>query len=41
MSFDARVDGYVKGYERDGYDYKLSRHAAKQDGLGMPQVERG
>jgi hypothetical protein len=25
VSFDARVDSYVKGYRRDDYDYKLSR----------------
>lgn len=25
VSFDARVDSYVKGYKRDSYDYKLSR----------------
>ncbi|HXS93158.1 MAG TPA: hypothetical protein VN736_01065 [Candidatus Limnocylindrales bacterium] len=25
ISFDARVDGYTKGYGRDDYDYKLSR----------------
>jgi hypothetical protein len=25
VSFDARVDDYTKGYERDDYDYKLSR----------------
>lgn len=25
VSFDARVDDYLKGYKKDGYDYKLSR----------------
>jgi phenylpropionate dioxygenase-like ring-hydroxylating dioxygenase large terminal subunit len=25
IQFDARVDDYTKGYERDHYDYKLSR----------------
>ncbi|MGJ5817061.1 hypothetical protein [Paludibaculum fermentans] len=25
VSFDARVDSYVKGYRREGFDYKLSR----------------
>lgn len=25
VSFDARVDDYVKGYDRENYDYKLSR----------------
>jgi hypothetical protein len=25
VSVDARVDHYMKGYERDSYDYKLSR----------------
>ena len=25
VEFDARVDSYIKGYERDSHDYKLSR----------------
>jgi len=25
IAFDARIDDYIKGYERDSYDYKLSR----------------
>ena len=25
VRFDARVDDYLKGYEKDAYDYKLSR----------------
>lgn len=35
VSFDARVGDYVKGYERDGFDYKLSR-PTKIVGHGCP-----
>ena len=38
VSFDARVDGYIKGYERDSYDYKLSR-PTKIVEHGMPDWE--
>jgi hypothetical protein len=36
IEFDARVDDYLKGYERDSVDYKLSR-PTKVRSLGLDQ----
>ena len=38
VSFNARVDGYLKGYEKDTYDYKLSR-PGKIVAHGLPDWE--